>query len=267
MKENLNAGKLEGFKKFAGEIVGEVGERIARRFRDREDSVESKDDGSPVTEADREAEEILRGRISVKFPSHGFIGEEFGNENEQAEFVWVLDPIDGTKSFIHGVPLFGTLIGLLYRGSPILGLIHQPVLDRLVVGDNRSAFLNGRMTSVREARPLDRATVLLTDPADPFFHHAGDPFRRFQEEAAVVRSWGDCFGYLQLASGRADVMIDPILSPWDLLPLLPILRGAGAVVTGVDGSSPEETQSIAASTCGELHQRVLAALGGKRTNG
>ncbi len=260
MSERLSADRVSEFLEFAEGTVRDVGRTIARRFRERNFSVEEKGDGSPVTEADRDAEEKLRERISRKFPDHGFIGEEWGVQNDDREFVWVLDPIDGTKSFVHGVPLFGTLVGLLYQGRPVVGLIHQPVIDRMVTGDNRSAFLDGKPTKVRAIRPLREATLLYTDPSDRVLLGAGDAFRRLQEEAGVVRSWGDCFGYLLLASGQADMMIDPIMAPWDMLPLLPVLRGAGAVVTGFNGNVPEEGKSLVASTGKALHDQVLRAL-------
>lgn len=256
----LSADAVAGFAEFAEAIVREAGAKIRRRFSAQAFSVEAKEDGTPVTEADREAEEFLRGRISAECPSHGIIGEEFGSERTDREFVWVLDPIDGTKSFVHGVPLFGTLLGLLHRGRPVVGVIHQPVLDRTVVGDNRSAWSNGVEAKVRSERSLADATVLLTDPAHARLRAAGEPFRTLLGEAGLVRSWGDCFGYLALATGRADVMFDPELSPWDLLPLLPVLRGAGATVSGFDGHVPEDGSSLVASTGRALHDRVLAAL-------
>jgi len=250
-------GELLGF---AAEAVRGVGGGIARQFLARNFSVEEKEDGTPVTETDREAEAKLREKIRSRFPDHGIIGEEWGTENADREFVWVLDPIDGTKSFVHGVPLFGTLVGLLYQRHPVIGLIYQPVIDRMVTGDNRSAFLDGRPTKVRAGRPLRESTLLYTDPSDRVLLGAGGAFRRLQEEVGVVRSWGDCFGYLLLASGQADIMIDPVLAPWDMLPLLPILRGAGATVTGFNGSVPEDGKSLVASTGKELHDQVLQAL-------
>lgn len=259
--DSLSAGAVAEFVAFASAIAEEAGEGIASRFRDRSFAVESKDDGTPVTEVDLEAEALLRGRIAARYPDHGIIGEELGEEGRDREFVWILDPIDGTKSFVHGVPLFGTLVGLLHRGRPVVGLIHQPVLGRLAVGDNRGTWLNGKPARVRAPRPMEDATFLLTDPADPRLSTLGTPFAEMLGEAALVRSWGDCFGYLSLVSGMADVMIDPVLSPWDLLPLLPLLRGAGAVVSGFDGRPPEEGSSLVATTGRRLHGRVLRGLG------
>ncbi len=267
MSDGASAADPARFASFATEIVREAGAGIARRFSDGSYSVDAKEDGTPVTEADREAEEFLRERIARTYPSHGVIGEEFGTEGADREYVWVLDPIDGTKSFVHGVPLFGTLVGLLHRGRPILGVIHQPVLDRTAVGDNRSATVNGRPAVLRPARSLASATLLCTDPSDPAFLAAGAPFLSLLEEAGIVRTWGDCFGYLMLVSGRADVMIDPVLEPWDVLPLLPVLRGAGVSVAGLDGGAPEESGSLVAASCPALRERVLGVFGDLANDG
>ncbi|MBC2601999.1 inositol monophosphatase family protein [Puniceicoccus vermicola] len=259
MKE-LSHESVAAFLSFAEKIAREVGVGIADRFRSRSFSVENKEDGSPVTEADQEAEKYLRSCIEKEFPEHGIIGEEFGAKGTGQEFIWVIDPIDGTKSFVHGVPLFGTLIGLLYRRRPLVGVIHQPVLDRLASGDNRQAWLNGEQIRVRKERPLSEATLLMTDPSDSLLLERGDSYKNLIREAGVVRSWGDCFGYLSLVMGQADIMIDPILNPWDMLPLLPVLRGAGAVVSDCNGGPPEDGTSLLATTSRSLQQRVLRGL-------
>lgn len=264
--DDLREETAAGIRVFAEKIVRQVGADIGRRFREGNFSVEDKSDGTPVTEVDREVEEKLRDRISTEFPGHGFIGEEWGTQDAHQEFVWVLDPIDGTKSFVRGVPLFGTLVGLLFRGKPILGLIYQPVLDRMVVGDGRTTLLNGKEARVRSARSLDQSTLLYTDPSDPFFLGKRDAFSQLQEKASIVRSWGDCFGYLLLVAGAADIMMDPELSPWDLLPLLPVLRGAGAIVTAIDGKDPEEGNSLLATTGPSLHDEVIRTLFNESAN-
>lgn len=255
--------EMELFFAFTEEIAGEAGKMIADRFMARSFSVTDKADGSPVTEVDQEAEELIRRRISAQFPDHGIIGEEFGEENTDADFVWVIDPIDGTKSFVHGVPLFGTLIGLLYQKRPILGLIHQPVLGRLVIGDNRETRINGEKIVVNPPIPLADATLLMTDPSDPLFIEKGSSYLSLLAKAGLVRSWGDCFGYLSLVTGQADIMIDPVLSPWDLLPLIPILRGAGAVISDFEGRPVEKGSSLLAASSADLHAEVLKILAGQ----
>ena len=258
--DSLSPETIAEFRIFAEQIAKEAGVRIAERFQSGSFSVQDKADGTPVTEADREAEEFLRKRITESYPEHGIIGEEFGSTGTENEFVWVIDPIDGTKSFVHGVPLFGTLIGVLHNRRPLLGVINQPIMNRMASGDNRTAWLNGQPIQIKGERLLSEATLLMTDPSDPILLGIGENYTAMLNEANVVRSWGDCFGYLSVISGFADVMIDPILSPWDLLPLLPILRGAGAVVSDFNGLSPDKGSSLVATTNRELHDQVLRGL-------
>ena len=155
---------LAPYRAFMIELAGLSGDFIRPFFGRSDLKVELKADRTPVTEADRGAEELMRGLISKTFPSHGIIGEEFGFNRTDAEFVWVLDPIDGTKSFAAAVPLFGTLIGLLHHGQPVLGCINQPILGQFLIGDNHSTKLNGRPARVRAPRPLEEATLLTSDP-------------------------------------------------------------------------------------------------------
>jgi histidinol phosphatase-like enzyme (inositol monophosphatase family) len=246
---------------FIGELADASGRVIRHHFLTANLPTESKADGTVVTPADREAEEAMRDLIRRRYPNHGLIGEEFGRENEQAEFVWTLDPIDGTLSFISGCPLFGTLIGLLHRGEPILGAIHQPVLGQFCLGDNQTTTLNGKPVRMRTVSRLSEATVLATDAlaVSPYQPAAG--FERLIRRARIFRTWGDCYGYLLLASGWADVMLDPIMNPWDILPLIPIIRGAGGAVTAWNGQpAASATSCVAASK--RLHPVVLEMLNG-----
>ncbi len=200
--------------------------------------IEVKEDGSPVTLADKECERRLRELIRAKYPAHGIIGEEFGMENGDAEFVWILDPIDGTKSFIPRVPLYGILFGVLHRGRPLLGVIDQPVLRERVVGDGKVTLFNGKPTRIRECPTLKDALLLTTDLGNVWKTHGEPGFRRLHDAVSLFRTWGDCYGHLMVAAGRADIMADPLLNPWDLLPLIPILEGAGATVTDWRGRAP-----------------------------
>lgn len=241
---------------FATELAHSSGELIAERFQSRDLDVDFKPDKSVVTATDRDAEQLIRTGIEDRFPEHGIIGEEFGTENAEAEYVWTLDPIDGTISFVAGVPLFGTLIGLLHRGEPVLGLIHQPILGELLVGDGENAWLNGEPVTMRPCSELSQATFLTTD-ANLFdrFKDAS-AFDRLWRETNEMRTWGDCYGYLMLATGRADIMLDPIMNLWDLVPLIPIVRGAGGVITDWDGNDPTTSDSIVAAGP-DLHPQVL----------
>lgn len=221
--------------------------------------IELKSDDTPVTHADRNAERVMREMIRKEFPNHGIIGEEFGEENPGADFVWVLDPIDGTKSFAAGCPLFGTLICLMHEGSPVIGAIHQPVLGQLVIGDNKTATLNGRKVRMRTVTSLKKCILLTTDIKNILHYQSGANFQRLADRVQLFRTWGDCYGYLLLATGWADVMVDPIMNPWDLLPLIPVIRGAGGIITTWDGSDPLNGTSIVAANQ-YVHARVIETL-------
>lgn len=249
--------KLPAALLFLETLARAAGEAILPHFRNPHLTVEEKSDLTPVTIADRRAEEVMRTLIAKHHPHHGILGEEFGPDRPDAEFVWVLDPIDGTKSFVAGVPLFGVLIGLLHGGRPVAGCIYQPVLEEMCLGGGGTTTLNGRPIRVRQGVPLERATILCTDPASVESHQNYQAFEALRRRAGLFRTWGDCYGYLLVAAGRADVMLDPILSPWDLLPLIPIIEGAGGRLTGWDGE-PATQSAIAAAPA--LHPAVLAAL-------
>lgn len=248
---------LDRYKDFISEISVPCGALIRRYWDDHQLDCELKSDQTPVTEGDRQAESFLREQIAEQFPEHGIIGEEFPDLRPNAELVWILDPIDGTKSFISHVPLFGTLIGLLHHGKPILGAIHQPILGELMIGDHHTTTLNGQLTRVRSCEDWEDATVLMTDPTLLLQPNPG--LSQALSRCRLVRSWGDCYGYLLLASGRADLMLDPVLSPWDLLPLIPIIRGAGGVITDWQGGDPTTGQSAIAGSP-TLQAKALEAL-------
>ena len=252
---------LDALKAFVGELAEESGALIRKHFRSPGLRVEVKADQTPVTDADRGAEELLRKRILARFPDHGILAEELGSERLDAEYVWVLDPIDGTKSFVSGVPLFGTLIGVLHRGQPIVGAIHQPIQRQLCLGDNRTTTLNGAPARVRPTTHLADAVLLTSDVTSAAQYQDGAAWDRLVAQARWVRTWGDCYGYLLVATGQADVMADPIMNPWDLLPLIPVIRGAGGTITDWQGNDAVRgTSSIAANPT--LHAQVIERLGG-----
>jgi myo-inositol-1(or 4)-monophosphatase len=244
---------------FIAELAAASGDFLRPLFADPSLAVEYKDDASPVTAADRGAEELLRRLIARRHPDHCIVGEELGADRAEAEWVWVLDPIDGTKSFITGVPLWGTLIALLHAGQPVLGAIHQPVLGQLMIGDGRVTTLNERRTSVRRCPRLSEATVLTSDPLNPARHQNGAAYDRLVSEARLVRTWGDCYGYLLLAAGRADVCLDPIMNPWDIAALVPVVRGAGGLITDWQGGPAYPAQSTVAAGP-DLHAEVIRRL-------
>ena len=247
------------YRSFLKELALQSGEFIRPHFANPSLSVEFKSDHSPVTAADRGAEELLRRLIAKKFPAHGIIGEELGNDRPDAEFVWVLDPIDGTKSFITGVPLWGTLIALLHQGQPVLGAIHQPILQQLMIGDGVATTLNDRPVRVRNCARIEEATLLTSDPLNPAKYQNGAAYEALTQRARLVRTWGDCYGYLLLAAGWADVAMDPIMNPWDIAALVPVVRGAGGVISDWRGGEAYPAESTVAASPG-LHAQVIAAL-------
>ncbi len=253
---------LAPYRKLIAELARESGDFIRPFFGRHDLAVETKADESPVTAADRGAEELLRRRIGQAFPAHGIIGEELGSDRPDAEFVWVLDPIDGTKSFISGVPLFGTLIALLHEGRPVLGVIHQPVLQQLLIGDGATTTLNGRPTRCRATTRLEEATLLTSDPLNPARYQDGARYDALTRRAKLVRGWGDAYGYLLVASGWADICLDPVMNPWDIAALVPVIRGAGGVISDWKGAAPYPAESTVAAATPELHAQVIAALNG-----
>jgi histidinol-phosphatase len=195
-------------------------------------AVDTKRDGTPVTEADREAERVAREWISKQFPEDGILGEELGETNPGARRRWLLDPIDGTKAFIRGVPLWGTLVAVAEGERVLAGCLFVPALDELVVAERGAGcFWNGRPTRVSSCARLGEATALTTEVRTlPY------PVERVLRRAAVSRTWGDCYGYLLVATGRADVMIDPVMNAWDSAALQPIIEEAGGRFTDLAGA-------------------------------
>ena len=251
---------LAPYRAFIADLAAESGDFIRPFFGRADLAVEAKGDASPVTAADRGAEDLLRRRIEARFPAHGIIGEEFGNVREDAEFTWVLDPIDGTKSFITAVPLWGTLIALLHRGQPVLGCIHQPILGQLMIGDGATTTLNGLPVRCRATARVEDATVLTSDHLNLARYQDGPACERLLARARLVRTWGDCYGYLLLAAGHADVCLDPIMNPWDIAALVPVVRGAGGLISDWRGASPYPAEHTVAAATPALHAEVIRAL-------
>lgn len=247
------------FTAFIYTLAEKSGEVIKPYFANADLEVELKRDQSPVTRADRDAEACMRELIRKAYPHHGIIGEEFGQENASAEFVWILDPIDGTISFASGCPLFGTLIGLLHAGVPILGAIHNPILEQMCVGNNSETILNGRVVRLRDLKRLSEATLLTTDIKGIARYQNQDGFDHLLGQTHLFRTWGDCYGYLLLVSGGADIMLDPIMNPWDLLPLIPVIQGANGVITTWSGTDAVTGDSCVAANK-NLHAQVIEIL-------
>jgi histidinol-phosphatase len=207
--------------------------------------VEAKADGSPVTVADRNAERIARELIAARFPADGILGEEQGETGAGAARQWVLDPIDGTRTFVRGVPFFGFLLGLVVAGDPVLGVAYFPALgETLAAARGCGCWWNGNRAKVSSVARLDEALVAITDVENAERLGRGAAWDRLRRRAGLARTWGDCYGYALVATGRAEVMLDPVLAPWDILPFVPILAEAGGVLTSWPASGPMEPAAV-----------------------
>jgi len=250
--------KLSEFKKFMSYLANISADIIQPYFR-KEINIEHKVDNSPVTVADKKAEEAMRSAIIKEYPQHGIIGEEFGSYNEDAEYKWVLDPIDGTKSFICGALSFGTLIALLKNDVPVLGVINQPILNEFLIGDNKTTIINNNPALVRNCQDISEAVLLTTDHVNIEKFQNLEKFEKLIRKVKLYRNWGDCYGYYLLATGFADIMIDPIMSIWDTMALIPIIKGAGGTITDYKGNDPVRGTSIIAASPG-VHSQVIKYL-------
>lgn len=235
---------------------------ISMRYFRKGFEIESKSDQSPVTLIDREIETHLGDRIANRYPEHGFFGEEFGSHGEDRHFLWVVDPIDGTRSFISGNPLFGTLIALLKEGQPLLGIIDMPALDQRWLGvENQGTTLNGVACRTRRSHSLGEASLHSTSP-DMF---SSDQKRRIAplvERSRFNQYGGDCFIYGQVASGWTDLVLEADLKPYDYCALVPVVRGAGGVISDWQGDdlSLGSRGEVVASATPALHQAALSQL-------
>jgi len=197
--------------------------------------VELKRDRTPVTQADRECEQLIRARIAKSFPTHSILGEEHGATDGDPDYRWIIDPIDGTKTFICGVPFFGVLIGVEVKGKPSVGVIYMPALDEMVsAATGLGCRWNGRPAHVSNIADLSESAVMVTDVA--MMTARSDVYQRLQSTTRFQRTWGDCYGYILVATGRAEAMFDPEMKPWDCAPLLPILEEAGGHFTNWQGA-------------------------------
>lgn len=258
----MNSDQLSEAAAFAADAAFIAGRRTLTHFQTPVD-IDRKGDGTPVTRADREAEQCLRRLIEQRFPDDGLLGEEYGEDPGRSGRTWILDPIDGTKSFIHGVPLYAVLVALAIDDKAVVGVIHLPALGETVSAYAGGGCLwNGRRARVSATASLDQALVLTSDfPGVEQPGGRGEAAARLYEAARLRRTWGDAYGYALLATGRADVMIDPIVAPWDVAAVKPIVEEAGGRFTSFDG---DETYSAghAVGTNGILHPEVLKLLAG-----
>lgn len=222
---------------------------------------DAKGDGSPVTVADREAERLIRSRVEARYPDHSILGEEYGESNGGARVRWILDPIDATRSFMRGVPLYGVLIGIEVEGESAVGVCHFPPLGETVAaGRGLGCTRNGEPCRVSEVSRLEDAVVCTTDVERLLKRPEGEGWRRLQARCAFSRTWGDCYGHALVATGRIEAQVDPVMAPWDAGPFLTIVTEAGGRFTTLAGAATLHGGSGVSSN-GLLHEEVLGELG------
>lgn len=244
---------------FATELALEAGNLTLEYFGGLVDA-DSKGDGTPVTIADRKAEQLIRARVEAKYPDHAVLGEEYGESNSGARVRWILDPIDGTKSFMHGVPLYGVLIGIEIEGESAVGVVNFPPLKEIVAaGKGLGCTWNGKPCSVSKVSKLEEAVICTTDVERLLSRPLGPGWRRLQQKAAFSRTWGDCYGHALVATGRIEAQVDPVMASWDAGPFLTIATEAGGTFTTLDGRATVHGGSGVSSN-GLLHDAVLGEL-------
>lgn len=251
---------LHSYFSVLGELSLKAG-AIVRRYFNTQFEVERKADDSPVTQADREVETFLRAALEKQFPDYSIQGEEFGETKKSGSHRWIIDPIDGTKSFVMRTPLFGVMIALEREGQPVLGSIYFPIQDQLLIGSAETGtFLNGKPCAVSQTSSLAEATMIITDPRDLYAGARGAQLQRLANRVRLVRGFGDCYGYSLVAQGFADLMVEPDgLKYHDVAPLGPILQGAGGTFTDLSGQI-DFTNGQGLASNRTLHEQALAVL-------
>ncbi len=253
------------FAAFVDKLAAVSGETIRPFFRSSL-SIENKSQSGgfdPVTAADRAAETVMRALIRRTFPAHGIVGEEFPPDRPDAEYVWILDPIDGTKSFICGMPAWGTLIALTRGGEPIYGMMHQPFTREHFSGDGTGARYRGpagdRALRVRPCSTVSDAVMLTTSPL-LMQKPDRECFTRVEQAVRLSRYGGDCYAYCVLAAGHVDLIIETELKPHDVLALIPIIEGAGGIMTTWENGRPEQGGRIIAAGDARVHAEAMKLL-------
>ena len=222
---------------FALTVSEEAAKLILQHYRSQTLGIESKADDSPVTVADRGAEKLIRSHLAESFPDDGILGEEFDDVDGQSGYRWVIDPIDGTKPFIYGVPLFGTLIGIEYQGRMVAGVCRFPALDEVVYASEghgawwRIGDSEAMPALASTEKSLSNSRLMITEPTHDYRCGRSEVLPKFLSRVRIARGWGDCYGHMMVATGRAEIALDPQMSPWDIAALIPIVRESGASCT------------------------------------
>lgn len=224
--------------------------------------VETKADDTPVTRADREAEQMIREIIAKRFPDHAVLGEEGGETAGDPDHKWIIDPIDGTKSFIHGVPMYGVMVGVEVRGRPSVGAVYLPGTDELIAAaTGHGATHNGRPARVSAVARLDQACLLTSSFQGAL--ERSDAYERLMAGSRISRGWGDVYGYMLVATGRAEIMLDPKMNPWDCAAVVPIIQEAGGRYSTWQGEETIWGPDLVATNAA-LYEQVLAVLKAER---
>jgi myo-inositol-1(or 4)-monophosphatase len=251
---------------FGQSVLKEAGEIALRYFRTSliVDNKKTDGDFDPVTQGDREVETFIRTRLNSEFPDHGIIGEEFGVTNPSSPIQWIIDPIDGTRAFMTGMTGWGILLGMIDEGTPTFGFMHQPYTGETWVGSPSGSqfFHQGDSRDIATRRNIKLADSVLYSTHPEMFQ---DPqglrnFEALSKQVKLMRFGGDCYAYCMLAMGFIDIIVEDDLQPYDILPLIPIIEGAGGVVTNLDGDSPHEGGLVVTAGSSELHEQALAMM-------
>ncbi len=243
--------------------ISEAAAAIPMRYFRAGIAVEDKPDESPVTIADRETEKTIRAAIEARFPSHGIFGEEFGKSHADAEFTWIIDPIDGTRSFICGAPLFGMLLGVLHNGAPVAGVIRMPALGEVFGGcRNAGATMNGAPIRCRSGVTPSNARLFINE-ANRMLTKAPERLARLMQFGHTRRFFNDCYPFALLAMGQIDAAVDSDLQPYDYLPVVPVVEAAGGIITDWKGRKLglNSDGTVVAAATAELHGAVMELLG------
>ncbi len=259
----VDSPELRELLDFAVEIARGAGQITLKYFR-KSPQTDKKSDGSLVTVADREAEAHLRKRIRDRFPEDSVLGEEEGESKGTSERRWIVDPIDGTFAFVHGVPFYGVLIGLEIGGQPSVGVVNIPALNEIVyAASGLGCFSNGDPVRVSSTSSLEESLLLCTDFTACHRYGFGSAIEELQRGSKSSRTWGDCYGYVLVATGRAEVMLDPVMNIWDCAALLPIVEEAGGTFTDLDGARTVNGGN-AVATNGLLFAEVMSMIQANR---
>jgi histidinol phosphatase-like enzyme (inositol monophosphatase family) len=257
---------MDGLKDFLTEIAAAAAKETLPRFRQANVVANKLESGfDPVTEADRCAEQTIRRMIAERFPEHGIVGEEFGRTGGASPYEWVIDPVDGTRSFISGLPLWGTLVGLKHDGRAIAGMMSQPFTGERFIADGTGSWYDGpdgsRRLASRETTRLADAIMCTTTPA-LFAGGKRAAYDRIEGAVRLARYGTDCYAYCMVAAGHVDLVVEIGLHPYDIVALVPIIEQAGGVITTIDGGRPEAAGYIVAAANAELHAAAMELLAG-----